>query len=40
MIFLSVITQILREINFGDSVRAKFAIFSNWEALNFDFHEY
>ena len=30
------ITQILREINFGDSKSAKFAILTDLESLNFD----
>ena len=34
------ITQILREINFGDFRGAKFAISTHLEALNFDFHEF
>ena len=34
------ITQILREINFGDFGSAKFAIFTHSEALNFDFYEF
>ena len=34
------VTQILREINFGDSRSAKSAIFTNSEALNFDFYEF
>ena len=33
------ITQILREINFGDSRSAKSAILTHSEALNFDFNE-
>ena len=33
------ITQILREIDFGDSRSAKFAISKNLEVLNFAFHE-
>ena len=33
------ITQILREINFGDSRSAKCAIFIHLEAMNFDFYE-
>ena len=32
------ITQILREINFGDSRSAKSAILTHLEALNFDFY--
>ena len=32
------IAQILREIKFGDSGSAKFAIFTYLEALNFDFY--
>ena len=31
------ITQFLREINFGDSRYAKFAILTHLEALNYDF---
>ena len=34
------ITQILREINFGDSRSAKSAILGHFEALNFDFYEF
>ena len=34
------ITQILREINFGDSRNAKSAISTHLEALNFDLHEF
>ena len=34
------ITQILREINFGETKSAKFAIFTHLEALNFDFYEF
>ena len=34
------ITQILREINFGDSTRAISAIFAILETLNFDFYEF
>jgi len=34
------ITQILREINFGDFRRAKSAISTRLEALDFDFHEF
>ena len=30
-------TQILREINFGDSEGAKAAVLTHLEALNFDF---
>ena len=33
------ITQILREINFGDSRRAKSANLTNLEVLNFAFYE-
>ena len=33
-------TQILREINFGETKSAKFAIFTHLEALNFDFPTY
>ena len=33
------ITQILREINFGDSTRAKSAVLTHLEALNFEFYE-
>ena len=33
------ITQILREINFGDSSSAKSAIITHLEALNFDFYK-
>ena len=33
------ITQILREINFGDSRSAKSAILTHLEAANFDFYE-
>ena len=33
-------TQILREINFGDSRSAEFAILTHLEALNFDFHAF
>ena len=32
------VTQILREINFGDSKSAKSAILAHLEALNFDFY--
>jgi len=32
--------QILREINFGDSLRAKSAILAHLEALNFDFYAF
>ena len=34
------ITQILREINFGEFRHAKSAISTRLEALNFDFHEF
>ena len=34
------ITQVLREINFGDSWSAKSAILTNLEALKFDFYEF
>ena len=34
------ITQILREINFGDFRRAKSAIITLLEALNFSFYEF
>ena len=34
------ITQILREINFGDSKSAKSAILTHLEALNFDLNEF
>ena len=34
------ITQILREINFGDSKSAKSAILTHLEALNYDFIEF
>ena len=34
------ITQILREINFGDSRSTKFAIKTLLEALNCDFYEF
>ena len=34
------ITQILREINFGDPRCAKCAILSHFEALNFDLYEF
>ena len=34
------ISQILREINFGDSKTAKSAILTLLEALNFDFYEF
>ena len=34
------VTQILREINFGDSRSAKSAILNNSQALNFDFNEF
>ena len=34
------ITQILREIKYGDSKNAKSAILAHLEALNFDFYEY
>ena len=33
-------TQILREINFGDSISAKSVIWAHFEALNFDFYEF
>ena len=39
MIFLH-ITQILREINFGDSKSAKFAILTWLEDLNFDSYDF
>ena len=32
--------QILREINFGDSRSAKYAILTHLEALKFDFNEF
>ena len=32
-------TQILREINFGDSRRSRFVVFVDFEVLNFDFGE-
>ena len=34
------ITQILCEINFGDSRSAKSAVFTHLEALNFDLYEF
>ena len=34
------ITQILREIKFGDSRSAKSGIFTHLEALNFDFRNF
>ena len=34
------ITQILREIKFEDSRRQKSALFTDLEALNFDFYEF
>ena len=34
------ITQILREINFGDSRSAKSAILTHLKALNFDFRDF
>ena len=34
------VTQNLREINFENSRSAKSAIFTHWEALNFDFCEF
>ena len=34
------ITQILREINIGDSGNAKSAISTHFKALNFDFYEF
>ena len=34
------ITQILREINFEDSKSAKSTIFTDLEALKFDFYEF
>ena len=34
------ITQILCEINFGDSRSAKSAILTHLKALNFDFHDF
>ena len=34
------ITQILREINFGESASAKSAILKHLEALNFDFNAF
>ena len=34
------ITQILRDINLGDSRGAKFAILTHLEALNLDFYEF
>ena len=34
------ITQILRDITFGDSRSAKYAIFTHLEVMNFDFHEF
>ena len=34
------VTLILREINFGDSKSAKYAILSQLEALNFDFYDF
>ena len=34
------VTQILREISFGDSRNAKSAIFTHGQALNFDFHAF
>ena len=33
-------TQILREINFEDSISAISAILTNLEALNFEFHDF
>ena len=33
-------TQILREISFGDSRSAKYAILTHLESLKFDFHEF
>ena len=34
------ITQILREIDFGHSKSAKYAIFAILEALDFDFYDF
>ena len=34
------VTQILREIKFGDSRCAKSAILTHLQALNFDFHDF
>ena len=34
------VSQILREINFGDSRSAKYAILTHVQALKFDFHEF
>ena len=34
------ITQILREINFGEKGSAKYAILTHLDALNFDFHDF
>ena len=34
------ITQILREINFGDSKSAKFATLTHLESLKFDFYDF
>ena len=34
------ISQILREINFGDSRSAKFAISTHLQALNFDLYDF
>ena len=34
------ITQILREINFGEKRSAKYAILTHLDALNFDFHDF
>ena len=38
--FSKTVTQILREINIGDSRSEKSAILTNLEALNFDFCEF
>ena len=35
-----IVTQILCEINFGDSRSAKSAILTHLETLDFDFHEF
>ena len=40
LLFYVRITRILREINFGDSTSAKYAIATHSEALNFDCWEF
>ena len=39
-VFSQTVTQILREINFGDPRSGKYAILTHLETLNFDFYAF